>query len=133
MNNNELGMTGAYKKKESEEPNRPLSTNYQATAQPQTSFDNLGKDLLKNVEKVNNKELLNTVNKSIVIPASVWCEFHAILYASEHDYSYELLEEMMSDFIIKNKLTKDDDYRFKKQMLEKEEIKKIKKKKKAKK
>lgn len=133
MDNSKLGMTGAYRKKETNAPSKPLNTNYQATTKPQTSFDNLGKDLLKNVEKVNNKELLNTVNKSIVIPATVWCEFHAILYASEHDYSYELLEEMMSDFIIKNKLAKDDDYRFKKQMLEKEEIKKIKKKKKAKK
>lgn len=83
-----------------------------------------------NNEENNNNELLSSTNKSIVVPTSVWCDFTAVLYASDNDYTYELLEELLSDYVHKKRLNEDEEYIDRKKMLEKDELKKILKKKK---
>lgn len=120
MTENKLGLTNV-RKRDTSYKKKPIVTN---------SFEPTNSELLSNIDKINKTEELAKVNKSIVIPSNVWCDFHAVLHISDNDYSYELLEEMLQSFKNKNNLNSNDKYLKRLERLEEDEMEKIEKKKK---
>lgn len=92
------------------------------------SFVNSGKELINNVDKANDEVLLNSTIKSLGLPAAIWCEFQAMLHVSNHDYTYEFLQEMLSDYYDKKNLEYNGEYLEESERLKRNELRKIKKK-----
>ena len=71
-------------------------TSYKKIPKPKSSFNADNEELLEHVQE--EEDVLKINSKSLGIPASVWCEFMALLdTTTENDYTYELLEELIHE------------------------------------
>ncbi|MGG5308339.1 hypothetical protein IGK38_003071 [Enterococcus pernyi] len=71
-------------------------TSYKKIPTPKSSFNADNEELLEHVQE--EEDVLKINSKSLGIPASVWCEFMALLdTTTENDYTYELLEELIHE------------------------------------
>lgn len=105
--------------------NKMRNTSYKPMPEVKNSIGTNNNSILKNVDKINQIELLSKTNKSIVIPANVWCDFNAVLHASDNDYTYELLEEMLATYKENNNLSTNEKYLKRLDRLEEDELEKI--------
>lgn len=85
----------AYEKKAGFNKNRRPSKEYKEVPKPKNTFSATNTDLLNNITV--EEDILKTNNKSLGIPASVWCEYMALLDTTDNDYTYELLEELIHE------------------------------------
>lgn len=88
MNNNTKQEAGFNK-------NRKPSKERKEVPKPQSAFTAENKELLSNITV--EEDILKTNNKSLGIPAIVWCEYMALLDTTDNDYTYELLEELIHE------------------------------------
>ncbi len=72
-----------------------LDNSYKQIPKPKSAFTSDNTDLLGNIQP--EEDTLKTNNKSLGIPAIVWCEFTALLDTTDNDYAYELLEELIHE------------------------------------
>lgn len=73
-------------------------TSYKSIPKPKSAFTSDNSELLENIHV--EEDVLKINNKSLGIPAIVWCEFTALLDATpDNDYTYELLEELIHERI----------------------------------
>lgn len=75
--------------------NRKPTNTYKDVPAPKNAFTSTNTDLLKNITV--EEDILKTNNKSLGIPASVWCEFMSLLDTTDNDYTYELMEELIHE------------------------------------
>ncbi|MGT9115524.1 hypothetical protein ACVV5U_13795 [Enterococcus faecalis] len=75
--------------------NKRPSNEYKEVPKPKNTFSATNTDLLNNIAV--EEDILKTNNKSLGIPASVWCEYMALLDTTDNDYTYELLEELIHE------------------------------------
>jgi len=74
---------------------RRPSNEYKEVPKPKNTFSATNTALLNNITV--EEDILKTNNKSLGIPASVWCEYMALLDTTDNDYTYELLEELIHE------------------------------------
>lgn len=64
---------------------------------PKSTFSANNTDLLNSINL--EEDILKTNNKSLGLPASIWCEYMSLLDTTDNDYTYELLEELIQERI----------------------------------
>lgn len=75
--------------------NQKPDNSYKKIPKPKSAFTSDNTDLLENIHP--EEDVLKINNKSLGIPAIVWCEFTALLDTTDNDYTYELLEELIHE------------------------------------
>ncbi|MGK3466572.1 hypothetical protein ACSLOT_26715 [Escherichia coli] len=88
-------MENEKKAKAGFDKNRRPSNEYKEVPKPKNTFSATNTDLLNNIAV--EEDILKTNNKSLGIPASVWCEYMTLLDTTDNDYTYELLEELIHE------------------------------------
>lgn len=76
-------------------PKNKPNNSYKEMPKPKSAFTSDNTDLMKSIQP--EEDLLKINNKSLGIPAIIWCEFTALLDMTDNDYTYELLEELIHE------------------------------------
>ena len=95
--NSNRPQTVGFNKNRVVKQNRKPSNERKEVPEPQSAFTPNNKELLNNI--ITEEDILKTNNKSLGIPAIVWCEYMALLDTTDNDYTYELLEELIHERI----------------------------------
>lgn len=88
--------------------NKKADTSMKNIPTPHSTFTAENTDLLKNIR--SEEDILKTNNKSLGIPASIWCSYMALLDTTDNDYTYELLEELVQEKIKQLNPSQHQDY-----------------------
>jgi len=88
--------------------NKKTDTSLKSIPKPQSAFTADNTELLGSIK--TQEDILKTNNKSLGIPASIWCSYMALLDVTDNDYTYELLEELIQERIHKLPIDKKKDY-----------------------